>query len=212
MLFRSIDFNGSDFTIPHTLQRLIKGRVGDWEHEYGFQGNPDYSPGERFVRLLAHVHKQTGKRCVVLVDEYDKPLLDVLDTERKVKLDDEELLMEDYNRETLKGFYSVFKAADQDLRFVLLTGVTKFSQVSVFSGFNQPEDISMNAKYDAICGITKEELETVFHGEIDAMAEEMGVTYEEVRDMLQRHYDGYHFSNKMIDIFNPFSEIGRAHV
>ena len=66
------------------------------------------SPGERFVRLLAHVHKQTGKRCVVLVDEYDKPLLDVLDTERKVKLDDEELLMEDYNRETLKGFYSVF--------------------------------------------------------------------------------------------------------
>lgn len=200
-----IDFNGSDFTVPHTLQRLIKGRVEDWEHEYGFQGNPDYSPGERFVRLLAHVHKQTGKRCVVLVDEYDKPLLDVLDTERKVKLDDEELLMEDYNRETLKGFYSVFKAADQDLRFVLLTGVTKFSQVSVFSGFNQPEDISMNAKYDAICGITKEELETVFHGEIDAMAEEMGVTYEEVRDMLQRHYDGYHFSNKMIDIFNPFS-------
>ena len=200
-----IDFNGSDFTVPHTLQRLIKGRVEDWEHEYGFQGNPDYSPGERFVRLLAHVHKQTGKRCVVLVDEYDKPLLDVLDTERKVKLDDEELLMEDYNRETLKGFYSVFKAADQDLRFVLLTGVTKFSQVSVFSGFNQPEDISMNSKYDAICGITKEELETVFHDEIDAMAEEMGVTSEEVRDMLQRHYDGYHFSNKMTDIFNPFS-------
>ena len=200
-----IDFNGSDFTVPHTLQRLIKGRVEDWEREYGFQGNPDYSPGERFVRLLAHVHKQTGKRCVVLIDEYDKPLLDVLDTERKVKLDDEELLMEDYNRETLKGFYSVFKAADQDLRFVLLTGVTKFSQVSVFSGFNQPEDISMNAKYDAICGITKEEMETVFHDEIDAMAEEMGVTSEEVRDMLQRHYDGYHFSNKMTDIFNPFS-------
>ena len=84
-----IDFNGSDFTVPHTLQRLIKGRVEDWEHEYGFQGNPDYSPGERFVRLLANVHKQTGKRCVVLVDEYDKPLLDGLDKERKVKLDDE---------------------------------------------------------------------------------------------------------------------------
>ena len=200
-----IDFNGSDFTVPHTLQRLIKGRVEDWEHEYGFQGNPDYSPGERFVRLLAHVHKQTGKRCVVLVDEYDKPLLDVLDTERKVKLDDEELLMEDYNRETLKGFYSAFKAADQDLRFVLLTGVTKFSQVSVFSGFNQPEDISMNAKYDAICGITKEELETVFHDEIDAMAEKLKVTAEEMRNMLQRHYDGYHFSDEMTDIFNPFS-------
>lgn len=91
----------------------------------------------------------------MLVDEYDKPLLDVLDTERKVKLDDEELLMEDYNRETLKGFYSVFKVADQDLRFVLLTGVTKFSQVSGFSRLNQPEDISMSAKYDAICGITE---------------------------------------------------------
>ncbi|WP_308234244.1 AAA family ATPase [uncultured Prevotella sp.] len=200
-----IDFNGSDFTIPHTLQRLIKGRVEDWEREYDFQGNPDYSPGERFVRLLAHVHKQTGKRCVVLIDEYDKPLLDVLDTERKVRLDDDELLMEDYNRETLKGFYSAFKAADQDLRFVLLTGVTKFSQVSVFSGFNQPEDISMNSKYDAICGITKEELETVFHDEIDAMAEKLKVTAEEMRDMLKRHYDGYHFSNEMTDIFNPFS-------
>ena len=200
-----IDFNGSDFTVPHTLQRLIKGRVEDWEREYDFQGNPDYSPGERFVRLLAHVHKQTGKRCVVLIDEYDKPLLDVLDTERKVRLDDDELLMEDYNRETLKGFYSAFKAADQDLRFVLLTGVTKFSQVSVFSGFNQPEDISMNSKYDAICGITKEELETVFHDEIDTMAEKLKVTAEEMRDMLKRHYDGYHFSNEMTDIFNPFS-------
>lgn len=200
-----IDFNGSDFTIPHTLQRLIKGRVEDWEREYDFQGNPDYSPGERFVRLLAHVHKQTGKRGVVLIDEYDKPLLDVLDTERKVRLDDDELLMEDYNRDTLKGFYSAFKAADQDLRFVLLTGVTKFSQVSVFSGFNQPEDISMNSKYDAICGITKEELETVFHDEIDAMAEKLKVTAEEMRDMLKRHYDGYHFSNEMTDIFNPFS-------
>ena len=88
---------------------------------------------------------------------------------------------------------------------MLLTGVTKFSQVSVFSGFNQPEDISMNSKYDAICGITKEELETVFHDEIDAMAEKMKVTAEEMRDMLKRHYDGYHFSNEMTDIFNPFS-------
>ena len=200
-----IDFNGSDFTIPHTLQRFIKGRVEDWEREYGFQGNPDYSPGERFAQLLAYVHKQTGKRCVVLIDEYDKPLLDVLDIDRKAKLDDEELLMEDYNRGTLKGFYSVFKAADQDLRFVLLTGVTKFSQVSVFSGFNQPEDISMNSAYDAICGITKEELETVFHDEIDAMAVEMEVSPEEMRHLLKRHYDGYHFSKKMTDIFNPFS-------
>ena len=119
----------------------------------------------------------------------------------------ENILIEEYNRNILKGFYSAFKAADQDLRFVLLTGVTKFSQVSMFSGFNQPEDISMNGRYDAICGITSDELENVFSGEMDAMAEELNVTPEEMRQMLKRHYDGYHFSGNLTDVFNPFSEL-----
>ena len=97
---------------------------------------------------------------MVLIDEYDKPLLDVLDTSATMRDDNgNEVLIEDYNRNILKGFYSTFKAADTDLRFVLLTGVTKFSQVSVFSGFNQPEDISMSRQFDALCGITEEEME-----------------------------------------------------
>lgn len=143
---------------------------------------------------------------MVLIDEYDKPLLDVLDTGYTTKdCNGENILIEEYNRNILKGFYSAFKAADQDLRFVLLTGVTKFSQVSVFSGFNQPEDISMNGRYDAICGITSQELESVFASEMDAMAEELNVTPDEMRLMMKRHYDGYHFSRRKTDVYNPFS-------
>ena len=105
----------------------------------------------------------------------------------------------------LKGFYSVFKAADADLQFVLLTGVTKFSQVSVFSGFNQPADISMDRRYETLCGITQEELERYFAGPVASMADDRGVSVEEMRDLLKRHYDGYHFSTRMTDVYNPFS-------
>lgn len=143
---------------------------------------------------------------MVLIDEYDKPLLDVLDTSATMRDDNgNEVLIEDYNRNILKGFYSTFKAADADLRFVLLTGVTKFSQVSVFSGFNQPENISMSRQFDALCGITEEEMEAAFGREIDHMAEEYGVSAVEMRTMLKRQYDGYHFSRRLIDIYNPFS-------
>ena len=115
--------------------------------------------GDRFMAVLRIAHEKTGLGAVVLIDEYDKPLLDVLDTGLKT-FDSEgnERLLEDRHREIMKGFYSVFKAADRDLKFVLLTGVTKFSQVSVFSGFNQPDDISMDDRYEALCGITEEEL------------------------------------------------------
>lgn len=143
--------------------------------------------------------------CVVLVDEYDKPLLDVLDTGLKVKVDENEMLIEDKNRNTLKSFYSIFKKADADLRFVLLTGVTKFSQVSVFSGFNQPDDISMDSRYDSLCGITKEELSSYFSEPISQLAERNGVTVDKMFEKLRLQYDGYHFSEGMTDIFNPFS-------
>ena len=143
---------------------------------------------------------------MVLIDECDKPLLDVLDTSATMRDDNgNEVLIEDYNRNILKGFYSTFKAADADLRFVLLTGVTKFSQVSVFSGFNQPEDISMSRQFDALCGITEEEMEAAFGREIDHMAKEYGVSAVEMRTMLKRQYDVYHFSRRLIDIYNPFS-------
>ena len=201
-----VDFNSNNFTIGNTLKDMLDAYVEKWEREYGVTGDQRFSVGERFAQLLSHVHKQTGKRSVVLIDEYDKPLLDVLDTGYKTKdSNGDEILIEEYNRNILKGFYSTFKAADADLQFVLLTGVTKFSQVSVFSGFNQPADISMNSHYEALCGITEEEMENVFHKQMDEMGEEQGLSPEEIRLMLKRHYDGYHFSKRMKDIYNPFS-------
>lgn len=201
-----VDFNSNDFTIGTTLQNMLDAYVENWEKQYGFEGDARLSVGERFAQLLAHVHKQTGKRCVVLIDEYDKPLLDVLDTNYKtIDGNGNEILIEEYNRNILKGFYSTFKAADADLQFVLLTGVTKFSQVSVSSGFNQPADISMNVHYETLCGITTSEMEHTFHAQMDKMASKFKVSTNEMRQLLKRHYDGYHFSEAMTDIYNPFS-------
>ena len=142
----------------------------------------------------------------MLIDEYDKPLLDVIDLNLKVTdSEGNRMRLEDYNRNLLKGFYSLFKDADEDLQFVMLTGVTKFSQVSVFSGFNQPDDISMNRRYEALCGITKDELLTVFDSSIRELADDRGLSYEATVERLKKKYDGYHFGRRMIDIFNPFS-------
>ncbi|MCM1509647.1 MAG: AAA family ATPase [Clostridium sp.] len=114
-------------------------------------------------------------------------------------------LSEDSHRNILKGFYSIFKAAGQDLQFVLLTWVTKFSHVSVFSGFNHPKDISMASRYDSLCGITEEELYAVFGERIEEMASEHGFTVSDIKSRLKKRYDGYHFSKRMTDIYNPFS-------
>lgn len=190
------DFNGVNFTLPGALHQKIEGYLHEWEKEFGIRPEVDNSLGSRFNRILQTAAKQTGRGAVVLVDEYDKPLLDVLEC-------NPELL--EQNREILKAFYSVFKLSDASLRFVFLTGVTKFSQVSVFSGFNQPKDISMFDKYDALCGITEEELHTQFAEPIKEMALSEGCTEEEMRQRLKRHYDGYHFSKEMTDIYNPFS-------
>lgn len=199
-----IDFNGANFTMSGTLERKIEGYVATWEQTYG--KNPLLGTiGDRFAYVLQQAHRQHGRRCVVLIDEYDKPILDVLDTGIKTTVDGQEWLLEDWNRETLKGFYSVFKAADADLRFVLLTGVTKFSQVSVFSGFNQPADISMDARYETLCGITQEELERYFAEPIEAIARKFGIAAEEMKERLKVQYDGYHFSEGLTDVYNPFS-------
>ena len=136
------DFNGEDFTVPGVLEAKIDESIVSWEKEYGRKVEAK-SLGSRFAYVLQRAHECSGRRCVVLIDEYDKPILDVLDTDIKEIVAGQERMLEDRNREILKGFYSLFKAADSDLQFVLLTGVTKFSQVSVFSGFNQPADISM---------------------------------------------------------------------
>lgn len=200
----SVDFNGKNFTNCNELDLALMGYIESWESVWGRDPYHD-TAGDRFAYVLHQAHVKTGLPCVVLVDEYDKPLLDVLDTGLKMKSGENEVLIEEHNRELLKAFYSVFKLSDADLRFVFLTGVTKFSQVSVFSGFNQPDDISMSTSFDALCGITNEELSTVFAEPIKEMSANYGVSIEEMTGLLRRQYDGYHFSSRMTDIFNPFS-------
>ena len=200
-----IDFNGSNFTDPEELTKRLESFVATYEDKYGITPRST-TLGERFAHVLQQAHEQTGRRAVVLVDEYDKPLLDVMNARIPSPVPSEEIqTLEDYNREQLKGFYSVFKLADKHLQFVLLTGVTKFSQVSVFSGFNQPKDISLDARYDALCGITKAEMLQVFDKQIEELGEANGMTKEETIERLKRKYDGYHFSGRMEDVFNPFS-------
>ena len=199
-----IDFNGDNFTKANVLEQKIENHIADWEKTYG-KSDTAQTTGDRFVYVLRQAHKRYGRRCVVLIDEYDKPILDVLDTGYKTTIDGEERPLEDWHREVLKGFYSTFKSADEDLQFVLLTGVTKFSQVSVFSGFNQPADISMDEQYETLCGITQEELEHYFAEPIEALAKKYETTMKGMLDMLKNRYDGYHFSSNLKDVYNPFS-------
>lgn len=192
-----IDFNGSDFTKQGILENRINSYLSDWEKLYSLNSKEIGNDlGNRFIKILEAAYIQTGQRAVVLIDEYDKPILDVIDINSD---------LEEEHRNILKGFYSVFKGADEYLRFVFLTGVTKFSQVSVFSGFNQPFDISMHGKYETLCGITQEELDTTFREPMESMAKVYRCSYEEMRDRLKSQYDGYHFSDLMTDMYNPFS-------
>ena len=203
-IFR-IDFNGGNYTREGELEATIETYIVQWEEMYG-KDPAETTIGTRFRGVLQRASQQTGLRAVVLVDEYDKPILDVLDTGAYTRTDEgEKLLLEDHHREILKGFYSTFKGADEYLKFVLLTGVTKFSQVSVFSGFNQPKDISMDGRYESLCGITQEELEAHFEEPMSQLAAKYQCTVEEMREWLKRQYDGYHFSTNMADIYNPFS-------
>ena len=199
-----IDFNNTQFEKSGSLENKINIYLTAWEQIYGalpVKGDL----GDRFAYVLEQAHKQTGRRAVVLVDEYDKPILDVLDSGKMTVEDDQEILLEEQHRNILKGFYSVFKGADAHLQFVLLTGVTKFSQVSVFSGFNQPDDISMVRDYESLCGITKDELLSVFGDSIHLLADELNLNEEQTIQVLKDRYDGYHFGKRMTDIFNPFS-------
>jgi hypothetical protein len=167
--------------------------------------------GSRFKAVLGKAHQKTGMRAVVLIDEYDKPLLDVMDMDISVQNKYGKMTLEDYNRNLLKGVYSVFKEADDDLQFVLLTGVTKFSQVSVFSGFNQPNDISMDEHYEALCGITEEELYSTFDEQIKAMAVRYKTTEEGMKYKLKRKFDGYHFSPNMLEFEDVYIVLGLNH-
>lgn len=200
-----IDFNSDNFTDASTLHTTIDRSVSEWEKLYQVDSDPELSLGRRFARILKSAHRQTGLRCVVLIDEYDKPLLDVMGLPETVRRNNADITLEEYNRDILKAFYSTFKLADEDLQFVLLTGVTKFSQISVFSGFNQPNDISMDNTFDTLCGITDEELQHYFHEQIKELAESNGCTYEQMTEELRQRFDGYHFGPRLKGVYNPFS-------
>ncbi|MGM9529079.1 MAG: AAA family ATPase [Phascolarctobacterium sp.] len=190
-----IDFAKGRFDVEGGLEQVLEEYVSNWESIYG-KSDIYTTLSSRFQYVLEQAAAKTGHKAVVLIDEYDKPLLDVLEEK-----------LEDINRSILKDFYGTFKAADACLRFVLLTGVTKFSQITVFSGFNQPNDISMDSKYDAICGITETELHTAFAEAIVQMAARLEYTVDEMKAVLKKQYDGYHFSNVLLDVYNPFSVI-----
>ncbi len=200
-----IDFNGPNFTEGDALARKVLTFVKAQEAKYSITPDPNMDISDRFANVLAEAHRQTGLRCVVLVDEYDKPLLDVMDTDYTVECGGKTITIEERNRNILKSFYSTFKMADSDLQFVFLTGVTKFSQISVFSGFNQPDDISMVEQYDTLCGITDEEIDHYFDERVEALAVKMSVPKEAMRNKLRKRYDGYHFSSAIHGVYNPFS-------
>lgn len=165
-----------------------------FELEYGADKKND-SLGQRLSHLIHAAYTQTGQKTVVVIDEYDAPILDALhDNERM-----------DEVRRMMQEFYSPLKACDSDLRFVFITGITKFSQLSIFSVINNLTNVSMQPEFSAICGITEEELHTVFAEDIAMLAVEYECTSEEICKKLKERYDGYHFSGKSADIYNPFS-------
>ena len=200
-----LDFNGDNYMNATALRATIEGYVSGWEKLYNVKPDTELGLGRRFACVLKAAHQQTGLRCVVLIDEYDKPLLDVMGMPETIRQNHVDMTLEENHRNILKGFYSTFKLADNDLQFVLLTGVTKFSQISVFSGFNQPDDISMDNRFDTLCGITDEELQHYFHAQIKKLADSNGYTYEGMMDELRRRFDGYHFGPRLKGVYNPFS-------
>ena len=200
----TLSFGRQDFTRSEVLEKGIHTFLRNAEEKYGIVHAND-TLGDRFFDLLRLIYEKTGRQVVVLIDEYDKPLLDVMESKAKVEYHGEQITLEEHNRNLLKSFYATFKDADKYLRFVMLTGVTKFSQISVFSGFNQPKDITMDKRYEAICGITAEEMEAYFAEPIAELAKTEGVSVEQEMALLKQQYDGYHFGQGMTDVYNPFS-------
>ena len=176
------------------LQRYLLYILQNNENKFGIENN-SIDPNIRLSSLIQTLYQKTGKRVVVLIDEYDAPLLDVAHDGAKL----------DELRYVMRNFYSPLKDCEPYLRFVFLTGITKFSQLSIFSELNNINNVSMDDEYAGICGITEEELLTQMSPDIDALGEKIGKTREETISALKNYYDGYHFSGKSPDIYNPFS-------
>jgi hypothetical protein len=189
-----LDLNIGLYDSRKGLEDVLDAQLREFERVWG-KDEADTTLQIRFLSLIRRAREKTGRKVVVLVDEYDKPLISTL----------EQGETHDDIKTALKAFYSVLKSADPDLRFVLLTGVTKFSQVSVFSDLNHLRDISMLKEYAGVCGITETELLDTFTPEITALAEETGARYEDTLALLRKNFNGYHFSRNSEGVYNPFS-------
>ena len=189
-----LDLSTGKYDKEADLDDFLNDSLAQWEQVYG--SSPTEVNAElRFKGIIRRAYEQTGKQVVVLVDEYDKPLLATIDNKP---------LHEAY-RNTLKAFFSVLKSLDACIRFGFITGVSKFSHVSIFSDLNNPDDISMDPRYVDICGISEKELHAYFDSSIRELADANGMTYEEACGKLRQQYDGYHFRENSVGIYNPFS-------
>lgn len=176
------------------LESMLNIQLYRYEEIYG-RLDGEVMLNDRLTGLIQRAYQQTGKQVVVLIDEYDAPLLDVMHEDKNLPI----------LRNVMRNFYSPLKACDPYLRYVFLTGITKFSQLSIFSELNNIKNISMDEPYAAICGITEEEIKEQMSYDLGLLAEKMQITRDEVLAKLKENYDGYHFTWPSPDIYNPFS-------
>ena len=189
-----LDLNTAQYKDEKSLSEVLNDALCRWEGLYGAYPS-EVTPALRFKGIIRRAAEQTGRQVVILVDEYDKPILQTF----------HDPVLQDKLRGELKAFYSVLKTQDRYIRFAFLTGVTKFGKVSVFSDLNNLKDISMSPRYVDICGITESEIHEYFEESIGRLAEANGLTYEEACQELKTQYDGYHFDYDSPGIYNPFS-------
>ena len=189
-----LDLNTENYKEPDSLRRRLDSTLSYWEQLYGTRAVETSLP-LRFEGIVRRACEKTGHRVVILVDEYDKPMLQAIGNET---------LQAEY-RNLLKAFYSVLKSQDRYIKLAFLTGVTKFGKVSVFSDLNNLNDISMDYRYMDICGITDKELHENFDGDVALLGERNGLTKEECYVKLKEQYDGYHFDYDTVGLYNPFS-------
>ena len=189
-----LDLNTEKYDSIEVLNNKLSGSLKLWEDQYG-RNESEKSIPMRFEGVIRRAKEKTGRNVVILVDEYDKPMLQAIGNEELQKA----------YRDTLKSFYGALKSMDGCIRFALLTGVTKFGKVSVFSDLNNLNDISMDHRYYDICGITEEELYRYFEKEINELAQANNQTYEQACQQLKLDYDGYHFTYDTPGMYNPFS-------
>ena len=189
-----LELNAEDYSTPEALENCLDTHLSAWEALYGSDGVAKTLSG-RFRIVVQRAYEKMGKQVVILIDEYDKPLLETVVDEA----------LNEANRSLLKAFYEVLKQCDEYIRFAFLTGITKFSKTTLFSGVNNLKDITLDNDYDAICGFTEEELTANFSPEIEKLAEAENTTVEATRARLKKEYDGYCFSRKGGRVYNPFS-------